>query len=154
MNKTELAMLMTEKMKLIRTERGYTQEKMAEVLGISKKTLVQIEKGRTEAGWTTTVAACALFRTSDLLQNTLGGDPVELAEMAAHGTVRHPRTKRTFGGRVWWREVDSGNGYRLQQNLISGHYRILDEKDYRVFSTLDPEAAKAEMDEIRNVQQG
>ena len=32
--------------KLVRTEYGFTQDVMARVLGISKKTLVEIEKGR------------------------------------------------------------------------------------------------------------
>ncbi|WP_406565370.1 helix-turn-helix domain-containing protein [Bacillus solitudinis] len=36
--------LISDKLKLIRTEQGFTQDKMAEFLGISKKTLVQIER--------------------------------------------------------------------------------------------------------------
>ncbi|PFB11956.1 helix-turn-helix domain-containing protein, partial [Bacillus cereus] len=42
MNKELIIELISMKIKLIRTEKGYTQDKMAEVLGISKKTLVQI----------------------------------------------------------------------------------------------------------------
>src|SRR5690606_7540701 len=127
--------------------RSYTQEKMAEVIGISKKTLVQIEKRRTNTGWTTTAAVCALFRESSILQSTLGGDPVEIIEMAAHSYIRYSREK-TLGGRVWWREVDQQNGFRLQQNIISNHYRILDPDDYRLFSTYDRQAASDEWQHI------
>jgi DNA-binding XRE family transcriptional regulator len=48
---------------------------MAEIQGISKKTLVQIEKGRQEAGWSQVVAVWALFQESQILQHVLGGDP-------------------------------------------------------------------------------
>ncbi|RCK09687.1 hypothetical protein DT075_36260 [Bacillus licheniformis] len=53
---------------------------MANVLGMSKKTLVQIEKGRSAAGWAHVVAVCALFRNSEVLQAVLGDEPLEVVE--------------------------------------------------------------------------
>ncbi|KKB36272.1 hypothetical protein QY96_01091 [Bacillus thermotolerans] len=153
LNKEELIQLVSDNLKLIRTERGYTQDQMAGVLGLSKKTLVQIEKGRVSAGWTTTVAVCALFRASTVLQHTLGDDPAEAAEIAAHSYVRRSRDK-TLGGRVWWRELEEQNGYRLQQNLISHHFRILDPEDYRLFSTYDKQAAIDEWNEVTKREGG
>jgi DNA-binding XRE family transcriptional regulator len=50
MNKNEFIKLLDGKLKLIRTEYGLTQDKMASVLGISKKTLVEIEKNRKSLG--------------------------------------------------------------------------------------------------------
>ncbi|WP_338753713.1 helix-turn-helix transcriptional regulator [Bacillus sp. FJAT-52991] len=143
MDKQQVNELLSGKLKLIRTEKGYTQDKMSEVLGISKKTLVQIEKGRTLAGWTTVVALCALFRESEILQGCLGDDPVEMVETIAHNSISTPREK-TMGGRVWWREVELNQGIRLQQNVISGHFRILDDDDYRLFSGYDKEEAYRE----------
>jgi len=148
MDKQQINELISGKVKLIRTEKGYTQDKMAEVLGISKKTLVQIEKGRTLAGWTTTVAVCALFRESEILQSSLGGDPVEMVETIAHNSISTPKDK-TLGGRVWWREIESQNGFRLQQNIISGHYRVLDTEDYRLFSSFDKEETFKEWEKIK-----
>lgn len=142
MNKEQLINLVSVKLKLVRTERNYTQEKMAEVIGLSKKTLVQIEKGRISAGWTTTAAVCAIFRNSDTLQSALGGDPVEMVELTAHDTITRSSRDKTMGGHLWWRDVDQQNGFRLQQNVISSHYRVLDSEDYRLFSTYD--AAEAE----------
>ena len=57
---------MDQKLKLIRTEYGLTQEKMADILGISKKTLVEIEKGRRSLGWTGAVALASLFSGSPI----------------------------------------------------------------------------------------
>ena len=42
--------LMNHQLKLVRTEYGLTQEAMARALGLSKKTLVEIEKGRSSLG--------------------------------------------------------------------------------------------------------
>ena len=132
--------VISDKMKLIRTEQGYTQDKMAEVLGVSKKTLVQIEKGRTTANWTTVAACCALFNQSELLISTLGDNPVEFVQMVAHQSDRTVKDK-TLGGKIWWKEVSRKGSFRLQQNLISHHYRILDQEDYRWYSTFDEKEA-------------
>ncbi len=128
--------IVTEKLKLIRTESNYTQDKMADILGISKKTLVQIEKGRISAGWTTTVAICALFRESSILQNAFGGDPMDVIELTAHDIIIRPKEK-TMGGYIWWRNVEELEGYRLQQNVLSNHYRIIDDENYRLFSSIE-----------------
>ncbi|WP_430742716.1 helix-turn-helix transcriptional regulator [Bacillus atrophaeus] len=139
--------LVSSKMKLIRMERGYTQEKMSEVLGISKKTLVQIEKERTLAGWAHVVAVCALFKNSEVLQSVLGDEPLEVIETVAHRSIDRPKGK-TMGGKVWWREVKAKGDFRLQQNLISQHYRILDSYDDLWFSTFEKRDAIERLDEL------
>ncbi|WP_096154346.1 MULTISPECIES: helix-turn-helix transcriptional regulator [Bacillus] len=140
MKKKEVIELISSKFKLIRTERGYTQDEMAEVLGISKKTLVQIEKERTDANWTTVIAICALFKNSEILHAILGPTPLEVIETVAHEHIFEPRDK-TLGGKVWWKEIKTENGYRLQQNVVSQHFRIINEHDYRLFSSFDKEEA-------------
>ena len=131
--------LISEKVKLIRTEANYTQDKMANILGISKKTLVQIEKGRITTGWTTCIAICALFRESSILQSALGGDPLDVIELLAHDIDILPQEK-TLGGHVWWRNIKQNEHYKLQQNILSKHYRIIDEQDYRLISTFDEDS--------------
>jgi DNA-binding XRE family transcriptional regulator len=147
MDKDELIYLLSSKMKLIRTEKGYTQDKMAEVLGISKKTLVQIEKGRTFASWTQIVALCALFRDSEIIESVLGDRPLEILETIAHEEIDVPKSK-TLGGRVWWTEIKKIGAFRLQQNVISKHYRILDEQNYRWYSSFDKEEAMKRLKEL------
>ena len=131
--------LISEKVKLIRTEANYTQDKMAHILGISKKTLVQIEKGRITTGWTTCIAICALFRESSVLQSVLGGDALDVIELLAHDIDILPQEK-TLGGHVWWRNIKQNERYKLQQNILSKHYRIIDEQDYRLISTFDEDS--------------
>ncbi|MCY8921373.1 helix-turn-helix transcriptional regulator [Bacillus atrophaeus] len=139
--------LVSSKMKLIRMERGYTQEKMSEVLGFSKKTLVQIEKERTLAGWAHVVAVCALFKNSEVLQSVLGDELLEVIETVAHRSIDRPKGK-TMGGKVWWREMKAKGDFRLQQNLISQHYRILDSYDDLWFSTFEKRDAIERLDEL------
>jgi len=147
MNKELLIQFISEKLKLIRTEKGYTQDKMAEILGISKKTLVQIEKGRIPANWTLSIAVCALFRDSEILQSKLGGDPIEMLETLVHEEVERPKDK-TMGGKVWWYDVIKKGKFRLQQNLISKHYRILDEENYRWYSSFNKEEASEYLEHL------
>ena len=147
MDKQEVIDLLSSKMKLIRDEKGYTQDKMAEVLGISKKTLVQIEKGWIQASWTQVVALCALFRDSEIIESVLGDSPLEVIETIAHEEIDVPKGK-TLGGKVWWREIKRMGPFRLQQNLISKHYRILDVHNDRWYSSFDKEEALKRLEEL------
>ncbi|WP_409304495.1 helix-turn-helix transcriptional regulator [Peribacillus sp. SCS-155] len=147
MDKQTVISIITDKIKLVRVEMDYTQDKMAEVLGVSKKTLVQIEKGRSTAGWTVIVAVCALFRESEVLQSALGGDPLEVAETIARDGLNY-RKEKTLGGKVWWKVIARDQSYILQQNMISHHFRILDEDNYRIYSTFEENEAKARFEEL------
>lgn len=147
MDKEQLTQLLSEKMKLIRIEKGYTQDRMAEILGISKKTLVQIEKGRIQAGWTCIVAVCALFRDSEIVQTTLGEDPVDVIEIIGRNGIDRAR-ERTLGGKVWWKDIQREGKFRLQQNLISQHFRILDDANFRWYSSFDKEESYERLKEI------
>ncbi|WP_078381067.1 helix-turn-helix transcriptional regulator [Sutcliffiella halmapala] len=145
----EIIQIVSNKLKLIRIENEYTQEKMAEILGVSKKTLVQIEKGRNDASWTLVVATCALFRESDTLTSILGEDPLEVIETIAHERI-NMQPDKTFGGKIWWKEVAKSTSYRLQQNVISQHYRILDDENYRWFSSFSKEEAEQRLKELEH----
>ncbi|WP_102347571.1 helix-turn-helix domain-containing protein [Bacillus sp. Marseille-P3661] len=147
MNKEEIINILSDKIKLVRTESNYTQERMAEILGISKKTLVQIEKGRVKANWTCVVALCALFRESSIIHSVLGDSPLEVIETVAHNSFSITKEK-TFGGRVWWREIERQGVYRVQQNLLSNHYRILDKDNYRWYSSFDLQETISRLDEL------
>ncbi|MBQ1810230.1 MAG: transcriptional regulator, partial [Erysipelotrichaceae bacterium] len=64
MNKIEFLERITELEKLIRIEHELHQDQMAAILGISKKTLVESEKGRRLLGWTEAVALVSIFSDS------------------------------------------------------------------------------------------
>lgn len=147
MDKEQLIRIISNKVKLIRVEYDFSQEKMAQMLGISKKTLVQIEKGRVEAGWTVVIALCALFHESEVLINELGDDPLELARLLAQDD-HYIEKNKTLGGKVWWAEISRAERFVLQRNIISNHFRILDEDHYRVYSTFDEADAKKRFNEL------
>jgi DNA-binding XRE family transcriptional regulator len=147
LTRDEIIEKVSEKIRLVRMEADYTQDKMADIIGLSKKTLVQIEKGRVKAGWSTVVTVCALFRESDTVRHLFGDEPIEVLETIAREDIEI-RKERTLGGKVCWREIQRINGFVLQQNVISQHYRILDEEDYRIYSSFDEETAQLRFFEI------
>ncbi|KMY45491.1 XRE family transcriptional regulator [Bacillus sp. FJAT-27916] len=149
MTKDEIIRLISERMRLIRVEVDYTQDKMAEIIGISKKTLVQIEKERNEASWTTVVAVVSLFRETLTVQTLFGGDPLEVIETVSREQIDY-RKEKMLGGKMWWNDIISEKGYTLQQNMISQHYRILDDDRYRIFSSLDEDVSQQKFKELVN----
>ena len=136
---------MDRHLKLVRTEYDCTQEVMARMLGISKKTLVEIEKGRSSLGWTGAVAFVTLFSESQILCGLLGGEAGDLVRTLAfaeqgkksvpHGSILN----QTMGGHIWWRVVEDRGSCRIQQNIISQHYRALDSSDRRICCSFDLE---------------
>lgn len=136
---------MNQQVKLVRTEYALTQEAMAKALGLSKKTLVEIEKGRSSLGWMGAVALCAIFSGSRVLSGLLGGEAGEMIQALAFSDLS-PRYPRTMGGRIWWRTVETRAGCRIQQNILSQHYRVLDSEDGRICSSFDLEELHRRLD--------
>jgi DNA-binding XRE family transcriptional regulator len=143
----EIILRVSEKLRLIRAEAGYTQDKMADIIGLSKKTLVQIEKGRVYANWSTVVTVCALFRETETVQFIFGNEPLEVIETVAREGIE-VRKDKTFGGKIWWREMQRKNGFILQQNILSMHYRILDEDFYRIYSSFEEKESLERFEEL------
>ena len=136
MTREEFIKMMGERVKLVRTEYSLNQDKMAYILGISKKTLIEIEKGRISLGWTASVAMGTIFPDSTILQNDFGGEVSDLISSIAFSEIT-PIYPSTMGGRVWWKDIKKIKGYRIQQNIISQHYRLLDKNDGRIISSFD-----------------
>ncbi|ARD48834.1 hypothetical protein SporoP33_11770 [Sporosarcina sp. P33] len=38
---------------------------------------------------------------------------------------------KTLGGEFWWKTIDKHCGWKLQKNIVTNHYRILDENKVR-----------------------
>jgi len=134
MERKEFITKCNERLKLVRTEYRLSQEKAANVLGLSKKTIVEIENGRSSLGWTGSVALCVIFGNSEILSATFGGKPTDII-MALAFDGKEPVYPKTMGGKVWWKLLEERNGFKIQQNIISQHYRILDGEDRRICSS-------------------
>ena len=138
---------MNQHLKLVRTEYNLTQDAMAKALGLSKKTLVEIEKGRASLGWTGAVALCTIFRASQVLAGVLGGEATDMILALAFEEVT-PEYPKTMGGKIWWNQMGEYRGYKIQQNMISGHYRALNQEDERVYSSFELEKVKEHLDQL------
>jgi DNA-binding XRE family transcriptional regulator len=125
-----------EHLKLVRTEFGFTQDDMAYLLGISKKTLVDIEKGRRTLGWTGSVALCSLFGESEVISSAFGGNPTDMILALAFEGRPFPR-RRVISGKIWWTVICENERYMIQQNIISQHCRLLTSDLRRVASSFD-----------------
>ena len=136
MDRVEFIDKCNKKLKLIRTEYNFSQEKMAQILGLSKKTIVEIEKGRSSLGFIGSVALCMIFDSSQIIEGTFGGKPIDII-MALAFNGNEPEYPKTMGGKIWWRIVEEQNGFKIQQNIISQHYRILDSEDKRICSSFE-----------------
>lgn len=147
MKKEEFIVTMNDNIKLVRTEFDLTQDKMAVCLGISKKTLVEIEKGRSTLGWSGAVTLSAVFGGSTVLQNIFGGDMSDIVKALAfdNTAVKYPKT---MGGKIWWREIEKCDRWKIQQNYISGHYRLLTEDNRHICSSFDLETVKKVAEKI------
>ena len=135
------------KLKLARTEYDLSQEKTAHVLGLSKKTIVEIENGRSSLGWTGSVALCTIFENSEILSAPFGGKPTDII-LALAFDGKEPVYPKTMGGKVWWKLIEERNGFKIQQNIISQHYRILDSEDRRRYSSFKFDEIEEKFNEI------
>ena len=147
MNRDEFIREMDTQLKLVRTEYGYTQEMMASILGLSKKTLVEIEKGRSSLGWMGAVAFVSLFSESRILSGLLGGEASDMVKALAF-EGKKPFFVPTMGGHIWWRTVEEAEKWRIQQNIISNHFRALDRQDRRISFGFDFEHIRARCIEL------
>lgn len=147
MTKDQFILEMNQQVKLVRTEYGFTQETMAKALGLSKKTLVEIEKGRSSLGWMGSVAFVSIFSDSQILSRLLGGGAEDIVLALAFEDLK-PTYPKTMGGKIWWRYVESVGPYKIQQNLISQHYRALDADNGRVYSSFDLETVRAYLEQL------
>lgn len=149
MDKKQFIQLMDEKLKLIRTEYGLSQDKMAETLGISKKTIIEIEKNRKSLGWTNSVALASIFSDSTIIHDAIGGDTSGFIIALAFRNIEVDYPK-TWGGKVWWKTISEKNGYRIQQNMFSRHYRLLDQENRRIYASFSLTGTEEIMKKILN----
>lgn len=138
MNKTQFIQLMNRNLKQVRLEYGLSQDKMAIMLGLSKKTLIEIEKGRSSLGWMGSVVLASIFSNSSILVHLIGENVEDMIfAIAFQDTkVNYPKT---LGGIAFWKVIRNKNGFIIQQNIISHHYRLLDQENRRHIASFNLE---------------
>lgn len=113
--------LCDRKEKLVRNELGYSQEKMSSLLGVSKKTLVEIEKWRSSLGWQGAVTLCTLFQNTREITLTFGTDiPALLQAMTEDAAYLRP----VDSPHAIWNSILQFEGMCIEQNTASQLYRL------------------------------
>ncbi|MCL1923407.1 MAG: helix-turn-helix domain-containing protein [Propionibacteriaceae bacterium] len=122
------------KLRLVRTEADLTQQAMADALGMSKKTLVDIEKGRRSLGFSGAVTMCAVFPDSQIISDSFGGSP---AHMIPALGLASPVPTPTVSTNPWWDVIADNGQFIIEQNTISQHYRLLTHERIKVAAAFD-----------------
>ncbi|MFR1435934.1 MAG: transcriptional regulator [Acutalibacteraceae bacterium] len=133
----------------MRAEYSLSQDKMALMLGISKKTLVEIEKGRSSLGWTGSVALCSIFENSEIIATVFGGRPNDII-LALAWNGSEPVYPKTLGGRVWWQTIVENKRYIIQQHILFQHFRLLTADGRRIASSFVLEDLKKQFNKIES----
>ncbi|MFD2170428.1 helix-turn-helix transcriptional regulator [Tumebacillus lipolyticus] len=147
MEQAMLDEMVSERARLIRSEADLTQERFAAIIGISKKTLVEVEKGRKTFGFTTAVAVCVLFRDGEIIRNLFGDAVLEVIDLSAKRSAPRPKL-RTLGGLVFWKVIEETGHFRVQHNRVTGHYRIIDSNNYRHFYSYELDEIHKRLEEL------
>jgi pimeloyl-ACP methyl ester carboxylesterase len=110
-----------------------------------KNALKQMQAGLLAATLTSPLAN--LSRAGEMETGDL---PEEAAETADAGDVEKSRslTTKTLGGRQFWADVQYFHDWRIQQNVLTGHFRLLDGDDYRHASGTRA-LCRAKLDSVR-----
>lgn len=145
LDRNEFVALCNSKLKAVRSEFSFSQEKMALMLGISKKTLVEIEKGRSSLGWSGSVVLCAVFSESSILTETFLQNPIDVFRSIAF-EKSEPNYRQASTHKLWWETVAENDNYFIEQNIVSQHYRLLTKDNRIVASSFDIEDLKEIMD--------
>ncbi|MBQ1390027.1 MAG: transcriptional regulator [Clostridia bacterium] len=136
MTRNEFIQICNQSVKSVRGEFSFSQEKMSNALGISKKTLVEIEKGRSSLGWSGSVTLCSVFGESRIICAAFGSDVVDtirkIAFENAQINIHHANSTR-----IWWNTVYQYGGFIIEQNIVSQHYRLLSPDNVVLASSFD-----------------
>lgn len=91
------------------------------------------------------MAFCTIFSGSQVLAGLLGGEARDMVLALAFQDLS-PHYPKTMGGKVWWRTVDTYLGCQIQQNIISQHYRALNQENERVCSSFELDQVRRRLD--------
>ena len=117
----------------VRIESSISQETMAYILGMSKKTYVQVELKRRKLSWSETVTFCCLFRQSPIVIDKIGDN--SLSHIATIASEEIEALSKTHSKSYWWNEIIRDSESYILQNVITGQYKVFNNQDEEIFST-------------------
>ncbi len=121
MTREAFILLCDRKEKLVRNELGLSQEKMSALLGLSKKTLVEIEKWRSSLGWQGAVTLCTLFQNTREIALTFGTDIPALLRAMSEGAAYLQPVQSPY---AVWNPILQLGSRTIEQDSASQLYRL------------------------------
>lgn len=91
---------------------------------------------------------CTIFERSEVLEAAFGGGAQDMIVALAFQDSE-PNYPKTMGGRSGGKHWRKQLRYKVQQNVVSQHYRILDQDDRRLFSSFELQSIKKHLDSIK-----
>jgi DNA-binding XRE family transcriptional regulator len=149
MTKESFTQTISQSIRLIRNEYHLSQDVFSDMIGITKKTLVQIEKDRSFASWSVVIAIVMLFKDSQILKMVLSDDPALVLRSIVFDSVDLPKSQ-SMGGKMFWRTLRTDSGFKIQQNYFSGHYRVIDGLGRRFISSYEKSRVETWLDAIKS----
>ncbi len=99
------------------------------------------------------LAAALSFLSAGTTMSRGDDDPVDPDAPKASTTEPLPNFKTpTLGGRQYWGDVTYFRGWRIQHNVVTGHYRLIDPEDMRHAWGAE-DACQAALEQIKNDQE-
>lgn len=117
----------------VRIESSISQETMAYILGMSKKTYVQVELKRRKLSWSETVTFCCLFKQSPTIVKHIGDNL--LSNIATIASEEIEALSKTHSKSFWWNEIIRDSKSYILQNIITGQYKVFNNQDEEIFTT-------------------
>ena len=136
MTRDEFVLMIDLRLKMVRAEYDLTQEKMGRILGISKKKIIEVEKRRSSLGWSGAIACGSVFSDSKILQADFGSDLLDLIHAMAFQD-ENPTYPKQSSVKSGWRVLDTVHGDSLEENTVSGYFRIRNREGITIFTSFD-----------------
>ena len=90
--------------------------------------VAHVKAGKSIACW---VARAAAIAAAFVSATSSAEDSAPAPAASAPSSLNWELAVKTLGGRQFWGDVQFFQGWRIQQNVFSHHYRLLDESDHR-----------------------
>jgi len=149
MNTRDFIRIIGESLKMVRSEFDMSQQDIADVLGISKKTVIELEKGRIIPSWIICVSVSAMFDESKVLRNEFGDSPLEIVRLLARSGLETERDQRNT---VFWNVYLQDADFTVFKNIISEHYKLVDRHGKRIYSSFSERNIMERMNKWRLVK--
>ncbi|MFK5884105.1 MAG: hypothetical protein QM489_07205 [Candidatus Izemoplasma sp.] len=145
-NKSEFCKTIHLMIMEIRLEYNLSQTVMANMIGVSKKTYIQLEKQRIILKWSEAVTISTIFKDSKTIVNVFGDDIISIIHLISFEKPIFEYQNNANTSKMIM--INKENKFLLQQDKISKLYRITDQTKLLVYISFSETDIKKKYHEI------